>query len=109
MGTIKVNVHDYGSAERVLAGRETVKIGNNTYLVRDVYSINVKYHNTFIASFQPGLATYRTGGWQTYTTKDRLNQLLPPGWRIYQDKYRWYLTSDDMIIEWYDNVRLYTA
>src|SRR5215472_2158404 len=90
--TIKYNIHDYFSAESVLKGRRERKIGNNTWLIHDTDSICVKYHATIIARFRvDGTATYNSGGWHTYTTKDRLNQLLPNRWVLYQKNWAWYL------------------
>jgi len=112
--TIKYNIYDYFSAESVLNGRRERKIGNNTWLIHDTDSICVKYHSTIIARFRVnGTATYNSGGWQTYTTKDRLNQLLPKPWRLYQKKHVWYLVyvvDGDWSnpIEWEDGVTLST-
>jgi hypothetical protein len=104
--TIQVSVHDYFSAESALKGRDSRKIGNNTYLERLVLGgIGVKYHATWIAKFYDnGQSHYTSGGWQTYTTKDRLNQLLPPGYTLYQKKHVWYLwhRPSDVTCEWQD-------
>ncbi len=70
---------DYQSANEKLQGRcyMSRKIGNNTYLQRDVRNsnnINVHYHATDIITFYPnGDVALNTGGWDTVTTKQRLH------------------------------------
>lgn len=33
-----------------------------------------------------------TCGWYTYTTKERINHLLPPGIGVFQSKSKWYVS-----------------
>ena len=109
--TIQYSIHDYYSAQSVLKGRDTKKIGNNTYLIRaGEDAIYVRYHRTNIVVYSPGVAVYTDGGWQTYTTKDRLNQLLPNRYTIFQKKHRWYLWDrvSDSTEEWLGGVSLPT-
>lgn len=105
--TIQYSIHDYYSAQSVLKGRDQKKIGNNTWLIQQGEdTIVVRYHRTNIASYSPGVATFTSGGWETYTTKDRLNQLLPSRYSIFQKKHRWYLwdrLADDTS-DWYDGI-----
>lgn len=104
--TIQYNIHSYHDAVAVLKSRGRKKIGNNTYLVRlSPERIGVKYHNTYIVMFEARCALYTSGGWHTYTTKDRLNQLLPNGWGIYQKKYHWYLSGPDKEMHWFDGIQ----
>ena len=58
--------------------RERVKIRNNTYLVRDdPDTIAVRFHSTNIVTVQRnGTVWLSTGGWETVTTKSRLNDFL---------------------------------
>jgi len=67
------------------------KIGNNTYLERRGDKIAVRLHNTDIITIERGdTITVSSGGWQTVTTKARLNEFLPIGFGIGQDKGLWY-------------------
>jgi hypothetical protein len=46
-------------------------------------------------------------GWETVTTKERLNGLLHvavPGWSIYQKDYAWYLTNGHSTLNWTGSV-----
>lgn len=55
------------------------KVGNNTWLIRDVDKIKVQLHNTDILVFYPdGRVTLNAATWTTQTTRDRLNAFL--GW-----------------------------
>lgn len=47
-----------------------------------------------MAQLFPDEIIVRSGGWQTVTTKDRLNQLLSDyGHGIYQKDYAWFVVS----------------
>lgn len=50
-----------------------------------------RLHDTDIITFAPnGNIILDSGGWQTVTTKQRMNHFLPNG-SIFQEKYIWYL------------------
>jgi hypothetical protein len=68
------------------------KVGNNTYaeILHD-NSVGIMLHSTYVVKIHPDdTYTLQTGGWQTSTTKDRINQYSPV--RVYQRKYEWYVT-----------------
>jgi len=76
---------------------ESRKVGNNTYLTwvdaigygRD---LAIKLHATNILTVHADSSvTLDTGGWLTVTTKARLNEWLPAGWRVSSDRGVWYL------------------
>lgn len=84
----------YQSAEQLLArGRNgTKKLENNTYLHRVGSGIAVKLHATDVVVVTPDNDyILNTGGWQTVTTKARINDYSPA--RISQRKGLWYLTD----------------
>lgn len=67
------------------------KIGNNTYaeILHD-NSVGIMLHSTYVVKIHPDdTYTLQTGGWQTVTTKDRINQYSPV--RVYQRKYEWFV------------------
>lgn len=71
---------DYKSAKDKLQGRcyESRKLANNTYLKRGGWrpkgDIAVQLHSTDVITFHPnGDVTLNTGGWNTITTRDRIN------------------------------------
>lgn len=67
------------------------KVGNNTYAeILSDGSVGIKLHGTYVVKIHPhNTYTLQTGGWQTSTTKDRINQYSPV--RVYQRKYEWFV------------------
>jgi len=81
--------------ELVKRGRDgTKKLDNNTYLERiDDNTFGVKLHSTFVVEInRDGTYKLESGGWQTPTTKARINDYSPA--RIYQAKGIWYLSNN---------------
>jgi len=76
--------------------RPTKKLKNNTYLVRiDSDSIGVQLHNTIVVTIhKDGTYTLNSGGWQTVTTKQRINEYCPV--RVNQRKFQWYVGDEDI-------------
>lgn len=84
----------YESAKEKLGNRESRKLENNTYLVKDGNHVAVKLHATNVITFRDdGQIVVDSGGYATVTTKDRINKYLPDPWRMYQEKSTWYLTK----------------
>jgi hypothetical protein len=79
------------------------KVGNNTYayILLDG-SVAIELHGTKVVIIHPDdTYTLNSGGWQTSTTKDRINQYSPM--KVYQKKHVWYLDNgtefeDGMIV-----------
>lgn len=72
--------------DRPLPGRST------RLQMRDNGEIAVRYHETDVLTYCPdGTIVLNSGGWMTVTTKARINEYLPSGWTLYQDKGVWYL------------------
>lgn len=96
---------NYKEANALLSGRnkDSKKIDNNTYLIRlDNGDIAVKLHNTNVVTYKPdGSVILDSGGWQTNTTKDRMNRYLPFG-RISQSKKIWYFQHGEVLITYKD-------
>jgi len=87
---------NYRQANELLTGRckESRKLANNTYLMRQNDDIVVRLHETNIITFKPdGKVVLSSGGWLTPTTKNRLNDYA--GVNVYQDKGQWYIGSWD--------------
>lgn len=83
------------------------KVGNNTYaeMLPDG-SVGILLHSTYVVKIHPdNTYTLQTGGWQTLSTKDRINEFAPV--RIYQHKYQWFVVQrgrelpfvDGMVVE----------
>lgn len=77
-------VHGKRNAERR-------KVGNNTYAeILPNGSVGIKLHNTYVVKINPdNTYTLNSGGWQTVTTKDRINEYNPV--RVYQRDFTWYV------------------
>lgn len=69
------------------------KLGNNTYLQRlDNDTIGVRLHGTYVVKLHSdGTFTLNSGGWQTVTTKDRINAFSPAG--VYQHQHQWWVAT----------------
>lgn len=83
----------YETLNEQLSGRNHNgrKIANNTYAERRGEAIAIRLHSTDILTFdKDGSIVANTGGWKTVTTKARLNEYLPNGYRISQDRGIWY-------------------
>jgi hypothetical protein len=67
------------------------KVGNNTYaeILHDG-SVGIMLHSTYVVKIhEDGTYTLNSGGWQTNTTKDRINKYSPVS--VYQKNYEWFL------------------
>ena len=59
------------------------------------------YHHTCIIEWRHDSTRYTNGGYMTQTTKSRLNDYLPSGYRITQVKGQWVLTNPEhMVKKW---------
>ena len=95
-----MTINNYFAAETKLGKRASRKIANNTYLIKlSDGTIVIKLHNTYIASYFPpnnlahGRIELNSGGWQTATTKNRLNEWTPA--RISQKNWAWTVHNSD--------------
>lgn len=77
------------------------------------YKMLVRLHGNLIAEYQPQLNSLmiRDGGWESNTTKSRLNVLLDvlaPTYGIVQRDWQWFIQSreDRSLEKWY-GVRLF--
>lgn len=96
---------NYQKATDLIGKRDSKKLGNNTYLVRRGDDFAVKLHNTDVVTIHAdNTYTLNTGGWQTVTTKDRINGYSPA--RIYQNKGLWYMRGGSV---YYDGIRIDAA
>lgn len=85
---------EYRDLDRDMVGRckERKKLMHNTYAYRDNDLIKIKYHDTFIMVFEPcGKITLDPAGRHTSTTKIRLNEFLPFGFRVWQTQGIWWI------------------
>lgn len=97
MAKLKATPKSFAEAMQVLAGRESMRLGNNTYLEyheSDGYEhgspfVAVRLHATKIVIFHKnGRVTLHTGGYRTVTTKERINQFVDG--RVFQKDFDWF-------------------
>jgi hypothetical protein len=86
---------DYGSGQLDTFRRNhphAYRIGNNTQMTTDEAGVHtIRYHSTDILRVSAFRVDFNTGEWATVTTKARMNRAMPPGWRITQRQYVWYI------------------
>lgn len=82
---------------------------DNTSVTWQVNVAEVRLYRHLVATYTPSINTLylRDAGWQTVTTKSRLNALLDafaPGQGIFQRDFAWYVTSnpddDNAVTPW---------
>ncbi len=69
---------NYAEAEKALRGRQVRTVVNNTRVSRrDEDTVEVQYHGNTIATFHAdGRREFTTCGWNTSSTRERLNAML---------------------------------
>jgi hypothetical protein len=84
------------------------KVGNNTFEV--LYtdgSRAIRLHKTDIVTFIDDVIILDTNGWETVTTKARINDHIPGLAHVYQRRHVWYVsTNNDGDIPYYDGIKL---
>ena len=78
---------DLTKARKLLNGRSNLRVSPNTYLHPCIDGIRLRFYNTEILHFRSnGDIVVTSGGKKTATTKSRLNEYLPDGFSIRQEK-----------------------
>ena len=74
------------------------KVGNNTFRVEyQDGTVAIRLHTTDVVTFKTdGTTVLNSGGWQTSTTKSRINTYIPKGYYLYQRNYCWYVGKRDV-------------
>lgn len=73
------------------------RIGHNTRLVRTGAGVAIVLHTTPVVLYdRDGWVALSFGGWPTVTTRDRINQALPPGFRVFQRDHAQYLARQGL-------------
>lgn len=70
----------------------------------------VRLHGHLIAKIGEGWIQLFDGGWQTNTTKSRLNAVLEangiPGERVFQKAYQWFVSQKGGAVPFFSGMRL---
>ena len=84
---------NYLNAENIYENSRKRKLANNTYLEKnDDGSYAIRLHKTQIIKFYPRKTVLNSGGWQTVTTKARINEFTC--FNLWQKIGIWYLGND---------------
>ena len=69
------------------------KVANNTYArIEQNGDVVFRLHSTDIVTIHPdNTATLKNGGWNSSTTKERINRYSPIG--VYKKNWEWFLTD----------------
>lgn len=71
---------------------------NNTRIIREGLETRVRLHSTDVVTFCPERIILNTGGWETATTKNRMNQAsnqFQLGYHVFSRKGQMYLRMKD--------------
>lgn len=93
-----------------LRGKSSRKIGYETYIEKlSNFEVGIKYHRTHIVKMDvTDVMTISSGGWDTPTTKDRLNQFLScRGVHIYQKKFEWFIVGTNDTLPFVDGMQVF--
>ena len=84
------------------------KVANNTYRINSENGFIIRLHDTDILSSQDGIITLDSGGFDTHTTKDRMNRFLPARYSVYQKDWAWYIkdSKENKTIPFKDGITL---
>lgn len=88
---MKNRIQTWHEAMEFIGERDSRKIDNNTYLVRGYAdTLAVRLHNTEVVTYFPdGRIMLNTGGYETTTTKRRMNSYSSA--YVYQKDCEWYV------------------
>lgn len=79
-------------------------------VVRTDQGVGVELHGTIVVEYLPDCVVLNTGGWQSHTTKTRINETLHKlGFTLYQRNFVWYVASHgdwDNPVMYEDGMRL---
>lgn len=93
----------FEEAAAFLAEEDEVPLAHNTDLLvldtldtpaRTIDVIGVRLHSTVVVEMhRDGSYVLDSGGWQTVTTRDRMNRFTPPGVRVWQADHEWFVAD----------------
>ena len=90
---------NYEEANKLLGNKQVKRTGETATTIErlDSTTIGIRYHSTIVVRIHAdGSYTLDNGGWQTLTTKKRINKYTPV--QIWQEQFTWYLDVDGKII-----------
>jgi hypothetical protein len=89
-----IPVRNHAAAENLLKNRSSKKLGHNTYMYKTKNAYEIQYRDTVVVTrFPDDSVKLNSGGWRTPTTKQRINEYIPIGYSLYQEKGLWYVST----------------
>ena len=86
------------------------QVGNHATVILTVDDVtSVIYHETQVVRFNYDHIILNSGGWQTPTTKTRMNQASNQfnlGFNVFQKRGKWYVEHNNSIREFKDGMML---
>ena len=86
----------------------TIGTHRTTISVYDGFT-RIQYHNTQVVKFSDTVIILDSGGYQTATTKTRMNQTANQfdlGYHVYQKNFEWYVDFDGKTYDFEDEMIL---
>jgi len=89
---------------------QTQTIGKTATTVRcqdDLFVI--RYHQTDVVTFDKHKIELDSGGWDTATTKTRMNQTSNQfglGFQVFQKEFKWFVDFKDKTLDFFDGMIL---
>lgn len=107
---MKCRLVSYEAMNNFLGDKSEKKVGHNTTAERiGEFEIGIKYYNTYIIKIDPtDIITVNSGGWDTKTTKERLNHFLScRNVHITQKKYKWTIHGSNDSLDYVDGMQVF--
>lgn len=94
----------FSELDKILGDKFSVTIGNNTAATRMTDGgIAITLHKNKIAElYRDDVIMVSLAGWDSVTTRERVNQFLPNNYRIFQKSHTQYLSKPDGSVEQID-------
>ena len=83
---------------------------HKTTVATDDGFTRVTYHQTSVVKFNYNEIILNSGGWETVTTKSRMNQTsnqFDLGFKVYQKDFEWFVRWDGKDIPFEDNMIIF--
>ena len=61
-------------------------------------------YETIILKKEKGVIWLNSGGYKTNHTKNCINDLLPSGYKVYQENFMWFVKTPGMTLDFSDNM-----
>ena len=89
---------------------QTQTVGTHNTTVSNIEGFtNIVYHSTPVVQFNDDKIRLNSGGWETATTKTRMNQASHEynlGFEVYQVNFTWYVDYKGETIAFTDGMKL---